>query len=143
MFSFNRLTNYCGSWIKHCGWYPDRKVRIFHKSIQWVGDIHETLLFTQGAKIILLKGDLFHYTVYSASDHVKQLDKFTTIMAKQAFEQGKNATCFDLWFRPKWKFFRDYILKLGFLDGYSGYQVCKLSAFATFLKYSKIKEYNK
>ena len=73
----------------------------------------------------------------------KQLDKFTTLMAKQAFEKGKNATCFDLWFRPKWKFFRDYILKLGFLDGYSGYQVCKLSAFATFLKYSKIKEYNK
>ena len=143
LFSFNRLTNYCGSWIKHCGWYPDRKIRIFHKSIQWVGDIHETLLLTQGAKIILLKGDLFHYTVYSASDHVKQLDKFTTIMAKQAFEQGKNSTCFDLWFRPKWKFFRDYILKLGFLDGYSGYQVCKLSAFATFLKYSKIKEYNK
>ncbi len=139
-FSFNRLTNYCGSWIKHCGWYPDRKIRIFHKSIKWIGAIHETLLLTQNAKIIFLKGDLLHYTVYSASDHIKQLDKFTTLMATQAFEKGKKATCFDLWFSPKWKFFRDYILKLGFLDGYSGYQVCKLSAFATFTKYVKLRE---
>lgn len=143
VFSFKRLTNYCGSWIRHCGWYPDIKQRIFSKNIQWVGDIHESLLYLPNTKIKLLKGDLFHYTVYSSSEHLKQLDKFTTLMAKQAFEKGKKVTCFDLLFRPKWKFFRDYILKLGFLDGYSGYQVCKLSAFATFLKYAKIKEYNK
>ena len=51
IFSVKRLTNYCGSWIKHCGWYPDTKKRIFNKSVQWVGDIHEELLYLPSTKI--------------------------------------------------------------------------------------------
>ncbi|MDD2530394.1 MAG: glycosyltransferase family 2 protein [Bacteroidales bacterium] len=143
IFEVKRLTNYCGSWIKHSGWYPDKKKRIFNKSIQWVGDIHEELLYQPSTKTQLLQGDLYHYTVYNSSEHIKQIDKFTTLLAKQALEKGKKAKSFDLWFRPKWKFFRDYIIKRGFLDGSAGYQVCKMSAFATFLKYAKIKESNK
>jgi glycosyltransferase involved in cell wall biosynthesis len=143
IFAVKRLTNYCGSWIKHSGWYPDTKQRIFHKSFQWVGEIHETLIYPSNVKTQTLKGDLFHYTVYNSSEHIKQIDKFTTLLAKQSLEKGKKANGFDLWFRPKWKFFRDYIINRGFLDGSAGYQVCKMSAFATFLKYAKIKESNK
>ncbi len=141
IFSFNRLTNYCGSWIKHSGWYPDKKKRIFNKSVQWVGDIHEELLYLPSTKIVHLKGDLYHYSFYTSSDHIKQVDRFTSLTAKQAFEKGKRVNCFGIWFRPKWKFFRDFILKKGFLDGYAGYKVCKVSAFATFLKYIKLREY--
>ena len=63
--------------------------------------------------------------------------------AKEAFKKGKTASFLDIWFRPKWRFFRDYIIKAGFLDGYTGYQVCKMSAYITFSKYIKLREYSK
>ncbi|MCK9163094.1 MAG: glycosyltransferase family 2 protein [Bacteroidales bacterium] len=143
IFSLKRLTNYCGSWIRHCGWYPDIKHRIFSKEVNWVGDIHESLLYLPNTKIIMLKGDLFHYSYHTTSDHVLQVEKFTSLTSKEAFEKGKKSSLFGLWFKPKWKFFRDYILKAGILDGYAGYQVCKISAFATYLKNAKLKELNK
>lgn len=143
VFSFKRLTNYCGSWIKHCGWYPDVKQRIFSKNVQWVGDIHESLLYLPNTKFKLLKGDLYHYSYHTISDHILQIEKFTNLTSKDAFEKGKTVTIFGLWFKPKWKFFRDYILKAGILDGYAGYQVCKISAFATYLKNAKLRELNK
>lgn len=143
VFSFKRLTNYCGSWIRHCGWYPDIKQRIFSKNVQWVGDIHESLLYLPNTKIKLLKGDLYHYSYHKVSDHIHQIEKFTNLTSKEAFEKGKKVSILGLWFKPKWKFFRDYILKAGILDGYSGYQVCKISAFATYLKNAKLRELNK
>lgn len=143
IFSLKRLTNYCGSWIRHCGWYPDIKERVFSKEVNWVGDIHESLLHSPNTKIILLKGDLYHYSYHSTSDHILQVEKFTNLTSQDAFERGKKSSLLGLWFRPKWKFFRDYILKAGLLDGYAGYQVCKISAFATYLKYAKLRELNK
>ena len=144
VFEVSRLTNYCGHWIRHCGWYPDRKIRIFdRRSVRWQGDfVHETLSLPQKVEIIRLKGDLLHYSYKNASDHVKQFDKFTTLTAMEANKKGKNVSLIGLMMRPKWKFIRDFVFKLGFLDGYAGYRVCKMSSFATFLKYAKLKELN-
>ena len=143
VFSMNRLTNYCGSWIRHSGWYPDTKIRLFQKFIRWEGDIHEKLALPSNVKIKKLKGDLYHYTIYNVSEHLKQVDKFTTIAANELFKKGKRSHLIDVFIRPKWKFFRDYFINLGILDGFAGYNVCKISAFATFLKYSKLKELRK
>lgn len=140
VFSLNRLSNYCGSWIRYSGWYPDSKIRIFHKSIIWQGDIHETLAYPSNINIINLKGDLYHYSFYKISDHILQVDKFTDLASKQAYEKGKRVGVLGIWFRPKWKFIRDYFFKLGFLDGAAGYTVCKISSFSTFLKYIKLRE---
>lgn len=144
VYEVSRLTNYCGSWIKHCGWYPDKKIRIFDKrSVKWQGElVHETLFLPKNTQIIALKGDLLHYSYKNTSSHLQQFDKFTTLTAQEAHKNGKKVSLFGLYFRPKWKFLKDYIFKLGFLDGYAGYQVCKLSATATFLKYAKLKELN-
>lgn len=141
VFSVNRLTNYCGNWIRHCGWYPDRKVRLFCRNAKrWQGDIHEILADTTGTTSeTTLNGDLLHYSYHSVEQHIRQADKFTTLTARQAFEKGKKAPLASIIFKPRWKFCRDYFFKLGFLDGYAGYQVCKISAFATFLKYSKLR----
>ena len=138
-YSLNRITNYCGKWIKHCGWYPDRKIRLWKKgAAKWVGEIHETLEFVEGPEIWELKGDLYHYSFHAIKQHVEQINKFTEIGALQSFEKGKRTTLFKIFIYPKWKFFRDYIIKLGFLDGYYGYVVCKNSAHAKFLKYIKL-----
>jgi glycosyltransferase involved in cell wall biosynthesis len=140
-YKMNRLNQYCGTWIKHGGWYPDKKVRLFHKSVKWAGEyVHETLSFPSEAKIVFLKGDILHYTCSTVSEHVSQIEKFTTLAAQELFEKGEKASLFAIGLLPKWKFFTDYILKLGILDGRIGYQLCKISAFAVYLKYVKLRE---
>jgi len=140
----NRLTNYCGKWIFHCGWYPDRKIRLFNrKTAKWTGTIHEKLSYPDDIEVIQLKGDLEHYSYHTIGEHIKQADKFTTITALEAFNKGKKSSFIAITVKPKWKFFRDFILKLGFLDGYYGYVICKISSFATFLKYTKLRQLKK
>jgi glycosyltransferase involved in cell wall biosynthesis len=137
----NRLTNYCGQWIYHCGWYPDRKIRIFNRNeAKWTGSIHETISCPNDISVIVLKGNLLHYSYYSIEDHIKQMDIFSTYTAVKAFEEGEKVTFFSLIIKSCWKFLRNYIFKGGVLDGYYGYIICRISAFATFLKYVKLKQ---
>lgn len=144
-YYFNRLTNYCGKWIKHCGWYPDRKLRLWDsRKGKWGGlNPHDKYILETGAKQQFIKGDLLHYSYHSITEHSKQADNFTNITAKIAFVRGKRSSILKIWLFPKWKFVRDYFFKRGFLDGYYGYIVCKISAHATFLKYTKIKQLEK
>ncbi len=137
---FNRLTNYCGSWIKHGGWYPDTKIRLFDKkTTKWLGEIHEELHFSQPVKIHHLKGDCLHYSYYTREQHYIQAEKFTTIAASDLFKQGKKSSFSQLYLNPIVKFVRDYFLKLGFMDGGAGFTVARISAYATYLKYKKLK----
>ncbi len=144
-YSFNRLTNYCGKWIKHGGWYPDTKIRLWNKEKgKWGGtNPHDKVIMENNSKIKHLKGDLLHYSYYSISQHIQQIDKFTTIGAKEVVAKGKTSSLFKAIYKSVWKFIRDYIIKLGFLDGYHGFVVYYLSAVATFIKYIKVKEYKK
>ncbi|MCE3296800.1 MAG: waaE [Crocinitomicaceae bacterium] len=141
---FNRLTNYCGHWIKYGGWYPDAKIRVFDRSVtHWTGEIHEELSFTQDTEIQQLKGDCLHYSYYSQEQHFRQRDKFTTIAAQDLFEHGKKAPWHKLIFSPVVKFIRDYFLKFGFLDGKTGFIIARISAGATYMKYKKLRDLNK
>jgi len=139
-YEMNRLTNYCGSWIHHCGWYPDTKLRLFDKTKgKWGGMNPHDRYEMPGAKIAKLKGDILHYSYYTTEDHYKQIEYFTNILAKAMYKRGKKANLFKLYFSPVVKFVKDYFFRLGFLDGYAGWQVCRLSAWATYVKYSKLK----
>ncbi len=141
VYEFNRLTNYCGHWIKHCGWYPDKKIRIFDKSIvSWTGDfVHETLVIPSNTRLTFLKGDLFHYSYYSVDDHYKQIENYSSLHAKKMQKDNKTASFTKLYFSPIFKFIRTYILQLGFLDGSAGYKIAIISAKAVKLKYLKLK----
>lgn len=141
-YYFNRLTNYCGKWIRHGGWYPDQKLRYFEKGkAQWGGkNPHDQLLLHDPKNKKFLKGDLLHYSYYSLEDHLKQVNSFTTIGARSAFEEGQRAGMFSLIIKPIYKFIRDYILLGGFLDGYYGFIIARISANATYLKYAKLRE---
>jgi glycosyltransferase involved in cell wall biosynthesis len=141
-YSMNRLTNYCGHWIHHCGWYPDTKLRLWDsRKGAWGGtnphDKYE--LHEKEAKTIHLKGDILHYSYYSLEDHYKQVEYFTTILAKAQYEKGKKAPFITLIFSPVVKFIKDYFIKKGFLDGKVGFRICRISAFATFTKYKKLR----
>jgi len=136
----SRLTNYCGSWIRHGGWYPDKKVRLFDRRVaRWKGErLHEGIEIDR-TRCGNLEGDLLHYSFYTISDHLKVIDKYTEIQAQELFDNGNRAGLGHLIARPAFKFFRDYIINAGFLDGFAGYCVAKLSAKATFVKYAKLK----
>lgn len=140
-YEMNRLTNYCGTWIRHCGWYPDTKLRMFDKRKgKWGGtNPHDKFEMEQGSTIGKLKGDILHYSYYTIEDHYKQIEYFTTINAKASHENGKKAPTWKLWIAPVVKFIKDYFIRLGFLDGQAGWQICRLSAWATYIKYKKLR----
>ena len=140
-YSFNRLTNYCGTWVKFGGWYPDTKTRIFNrKDVSWTGLIHETLTSSKKLKTIQLDGDCLHYSYYTVQEHILQTKKFSPIAAEMLFQKGKKATFIKRFLSPISKFLRDYFIKLGFLHGYKGFQICIISGYATYIKYKKLKE---
>lgn len=143
-YAMNRLTNYCGQWIRHCGWYPDTKTRLWdRRKGSWGGtNPHDKWeLFDPKAKTGHLPGDLLHYSYNSISDHIRQIEFFSEIAAKAEARMGKKPSLAKIWLGPGIKFFKSYVLKLGFLDGYYGYVICRLSAQAAFIKYIKTRQY--
>jgi len=141
-YYMNRLTNYCGHWVKHCGWYPDKKLRLWDSRLgHWTGiNPHDKYELFEGDKMTgHLKGDILHYSYYTLDDHYRQVNYFTDIAAKAYIEAGKRAPFYKLIINPIAKFVHHYILALGLLDGVAGYRISKISAYATYLKYKKIR----
>lgn len=139
-YSMNRLTNYCGHWVKHCGWYPDVKLRLWDSTKgKWDGiNPHDEYILNSNCSKQHLKGNILHYSYYTIEDHYKQVDYFTSISAKAYFEKGITSNVLKIYFNPIIKFIRDYFLKLGILDGYTGFTISRISAYATYLKYKKL-----
>ena len=141
-YSFNRATFFCGQHIKHCGWYPDVNIRMWKNAKgKWTGNkVHEKLVLEDGLAVQRLSGDLLHYSYYSIEEHIAQINKYSTLSALKKFEKGQKSSLFAIIVFPKWRFFRDYIIKRGFLDGYYGLVICANSAHEVFLKYAKLRD---
>ena len=139
------MTNYCGKWIKHSGWYPDKKLRLRDKTkAVWGGENpHDKVVMTKKSTIKNLPFDILHYSYYTIEDHWKQVEYFTDINSKAAFDNGKSSSEFKILYKTIFKFFRDYVLKKGFLDGHAGFLIAKISAKATGMKYRKLLVLNK
>jgi glycosyltransferase involved in cell wall biosynthesis len=144
-YIMSRMVNYCGTWIKHGSWYPDKKLRLFRKDKgSWEGVlIHETLEMHEGSTIGYLKGDILHYSYTSLEGHIAQFDNFTTISAEELYREGRKATFVKLYFSPVSLFAKGFFVRLGFLDGHYGVLICIVNAFATYMKYAKLKELTK
>ena len=141
-YYMNRLTNYCGKWIRHCGWYPDKKLRLWDsRKGTWGGtNPHDKYEMFAGDKTTsYLKGDILHYSYYNIEQHYKQVHHLTGILANSQFKIEKKAPLLKVYLSPVFGFFRSYFLKLGVLDGLSGFTVCRISAYATYLKYKKLR----
>lgn len=140
-YYFNRLNNYCGKWIKHTAWSPDRKLRIWNITKgKWGGENpHDKFVLNDDCTKYYLKGDLLHYSFSSIEEHLTQINKFSTIAAKAKFSKGKKSGFLNFVIAPIWEFKKNYIIKLGFLDGYYGFVVSIMNSYAVFLKYIKLK----
>ncbi|MDH5603289.1 MAG: glycosyltransferase family 2 protein [Cyclobacteriaceae bacterium] len=138
----NRANHYLGKRIRFCGWYPDKKLRIFDKrKATWGGsNPHDRIIMEEGSTIRSLHSDLNHYSYHSVDQHLSGINKFSTIAAREAFEQGKKATVIKIMMYPFFVFFKTYILRLGILDGYYGLIISYHHAYYRFLKYLKLRE---
>lgn len=143
-YSMNRLTNYCGSWIKHSGWYPDVKIRLFPKDkTKWSGEyVHEELVFSESMETKHLEGDLLHYSYYSTADHRARADKYSILTARKMHAAGKSADSLKPYLSAITRFLSMYIFKLGFLDGSAGFQIAWISAASNILKYKELRKLN-
>jgi hypothetical protein len=143
-YKMNRLTNYCGHWVKHCGWYPDTKVRLIKKGhAQWTGvNPHDRLDMLNDEKPGYLQGDILHYSYYTREDHLKQIEYFGDIAAKELHAAGKSISTGMIYLKVIAQFVKSYFIRAGILDGSTGFTISRLSAYATFRKYSKLKELN-
>ena len=139
-YTMNRCSNFCGRWIKHGTWYPDKKLRLFNQQKgKWGGvNPHDKIVMQENATTSFLKGDIHHYSYYTVEEVLTQQNKFTTIQAKALFDQGKRSNWFKLFFNPIIAFKSGYFLKLGFLDGADGFFIACTVAYNTMVKYYKL-----
>jgi glycosyltransferase involved in cell wall biosynthesis len=138
-YSFNRMAFYCGKPIKHCGWYPDRKLRLFPKGkARWEGEfVHEKLVVDEDVKVTHLKGDLLHYSYYTLREHFDRAERYSSLAAQELSRQPMGRLRMKSIFSPIFRFLKMYIFRLGFLDGKHGYDVCRITAREVRLKYRK------
>lgn len=138
-YSINRLTNYCGHWIRHCGWYPDWCCRLWRKGDAiWEGIVHEELRFVGEVRHERITGDLHHYSYYNVAEHASRLAKYAKLGAEKYHEKGKRCGAMSIMLRPAWTFIRNYFLKGGMLDGWAGFVVCRMEAMYTMTKYAEL-----
>jgi len=139
-YTINRCTNYCGQFIRHGAWYPDRKLRLFKRSMAYWGghNPHDKVIMKEGATTGHLKGDILHYSYNSIEEHVLQNNKFSTISAETYFKKGKRTNIFKILIHPFWAFILGYFLRGGFLDGFYGFVVAFHVSHLSFLKHIKL-----
>jgi glycosyltransferase involved in cell wall biosynthesis len=140
VYKVNRLTNYCGKWIYHSGWFPDWKIRLFPKEFsKWNNAIvHEELEFSHSLPEEKFQSVLEHYSYFSHEQHQQKADNYSLLTAKKYFDQKKKSMFFSPCLSGLSRFISMYIIKLGFLDGRSGFIIAKISAKSNFLKYKEL-----
>lgn len=138
-YSFNRLAFYCGKPIKHCGWYPDRKLRLFPRGkARWEGEyVHEQLKVDADVKVTHLKGDLLHFSYYTIREHESRAKRYSDLAAQGLVNQSAISLQLKAIFSPIYRFVKMYVFRLGFLDGNLGYNICRITAKEVRLKYQK------
>src|ERR1700687_5357978 len=136
-YTMPRLAQYLGRWILHGGWYPDRKVRLYdRRKAKWVGNfVHESV--EVDGRIGHLESNLLHFTCDSLSEHLRTLDRYTTLAAEELVSRKVKVPTWKMIVDPPWTFAKAYFFQRGFLDGVEGLIICYMAAFYTFLKYSK------
>lgn len=139
-YYMNRCTNFLGRWIYHCGWYPDRVLRLFRREKGNVTDspVHERVEVTGTTGY--LKGELLHYSYPTLELYLEKSNRYTTLGAEEAYNRGKRFRLFDIVIRPMVSFISHYIVKQGFRDGVEGLLISVLSSIAVMVKYAKLRQ---
>lgn len=138
-YELSRLTSFCGQWIQHCGWTPDRVVRLFRRGRARFSDdlVHEHVV-TTGLKVGRLESKLLHYSYPTPSHYWRKLEQYSRAWAQQKLREGYRTSMLRAALSGLVAFVRSYVLRLGFLDGAMGFAVCTMQAQAAFGKYFEL-----
>ena len=142
IYILNRRTNYCGKWIKYCGWYPEYKKRIFPKNQAcWKGDfVHEYLSFDVTIQTKNIGGHLEHYSYYDHSEHRSRANKYAVLSAQKYYTEKRRVFFLQSELSAVVKFLNIFIFKRGFLDGFAGFHIAWISGASNRLKYKELKK---
>jgi len=139
-YEFPRCTFYCGRWIRHGDWYPDRVCRLWRRgAAAWTGEDPHARLKVNGT-VGRLASDLHHESNESIARQIAKIVPYHAEQVKQRLASGRSAGFFELAVRPAWRFLRAYVFRLGFLDGWQGFYIAALSSFSTLTRYALVRE---
>lgn len=142
VFNIPFKTYFCNTLIKYGGWNPQFHIRLFNKKVtEWdTLAVHETLKFPADVEVVTLNGTIEHYSYDSIEDYNAKSERYTDLFAKRLKERGKKATWVKTELSPLFTFIKEYIFKLGILDGAIGFKIACLNYNYTKQKYSKLKK---
>ena len=145
VYALDRLTNFCGKWIRHSGWYPDWKVRLFPRNaVFWQGDyVHETLHIPDHFHTQRLPGYLYHYSYHSDQAHLDRIEKYARLSAKERFDRGQYVGWLKRYLSPPARFFRTYFLKSGWRDGKAGWTIARRNAYLVKRRYELLRKWQR
>lgn len=140
-YKVKRCNMFCGRPVRHGLWYPDKKIRLFDKRVACCGglDPHDKVIVSENISAAQLDGELLHYTCSSEAEYKQRNEEVSTIAARSLFESGKRLQWSKLFFSPLWTFINGYILKLGFLNGRTGWIIALHTTRQSFQKYNKLR----
>ncbi|MBU3824297.1 MAG: glycosyltransferase family 2 protein [Candidatus Oceanisphaera merdipullorum] len=140
VYSIPRLSWVFGRFIRHCGWYPDRVLRLYPKALTGYNDalVHEKVQLNKGVNVQKLQGDLLHYTYQNLEHYLVKSAGYASAWAEQRRQRGKRASISQGVLHGLGCFIKMYVIKLGFLDGKQGFLLSVLSAHSTFVKYADL-----
>lgn len=138
-FVVNRRNVYLGREIKYGGWYPDREIRLYRKEKgRWEGGIHAKVVVS--GKIGTLKNYYMHTPYADTAHQIRTIDRYSAAFAEDLRTSGRHFHLWNMINRPLFRFFRDYIMKRGFLDGVPGIIIVASTMYYVFMKHAKLWE---
>ena len=137
-----RLSQFCGKFVHHSGWYPDYVLRLFKRGSGKFSDslVHEIVQMT--GTTAKFKNPLLHYSYLTTDDVERKVEQYSTAAAQQMFQSGKQSSWAKAVLRGGWAFVRTYLMRMGVLDGRAGLNIARMNARTTYLKYRKLEALN-
>ena len=143
-YKMNRMSMYGNKWIRHGNWYPDSKIRLWNRKMgKWGGyNPHDTVVLNKDTKVVQLKGDILHRWYRNAAESLDKIQLYSEIYSRKNVDK-KSSSISTIMIHSVFAFFKSYIIKRGFLDGYEGLAVAVSVANHTYYKYAKLYEATK
>lgn len=136
-YEFPRRARYLGGWIRHSGWYPDHKPRLYRRDRGRFEGVPHDSVKVEGP-VGRLEGDLYHHTFHTAAQHIRKNTYYAIVAAEDLFASGRRRWLAAMLVSPPWMIFQKFILRAGFLDGYRGWLIAWITARYTFQKYRNL-----
>lgn len=133
-----RLSNFCGRWIRHSGWWPDHVVRLFRREAGRFTEaaVHERVQVR--GRTDTLPGHFLHYPYASLEVFIDKINHYSTEAARMAYQKGRRTSVLGPYGHGFWTFFRHYVLRLGMLDGWQGLILAGMAGTGSFYRYVKL-----